>query len=70
MQIFVPNQWSASTADPCSSIREKLDENEEEGDPVGGPALSINVDPLDLSKIGPPIWQDTTADMRPPTHMQ
>jgi hypothetical protein len=38
--------------DPCGSIREKLEEAEEEDDPVGGPAVSINLDPQDLSDIG------------------
>jgi hypothetical protein len=41
MQIFVLNQWSES-ADPCGWIREKLEEAEEESDPVGGPAVSVN----------------------------
>ena len=44
MQIFAPNQWTEA-ADPCGWIREKLEEAEEEGDPVGGPAVSINLDP-------------------------
>jgi hypothetical protein len=35
-------------ADPCGWIREKLEETEE-GDPVGGPAVSINPDPQGLS---------------------
>ena len=48
MQIFAPNQRTEA-ADPCGLIREKLEEAEEEGDPVGGPAVSINLDPRDLS---------------------
>jgi hypothetical protein len=44
LQIFAPNQW-ADTADPCGWIRESLEEAEEEGDPVGGPAVSIILDP-------------------------
>jgi hypothetical protein len=53
MQIFAPNQRTEA-ADPCGWIREKLEEAEEEGDPVGGPAVSINLDLRDLSNIGPP----------------
>jgi hypothetical protein len=34
----------------------KLKEAEVEGDPVGGPAVSINLDPEDLSNTGPPSW--------------
>jgi hypothetical protein len=42
MQIFTPNQWTEA-ADPCGWIREKLEEAEEKNDPVGGPAVSINL---------------------------
>ena len=46
MQIFAPNQWTEAT-DPCGWIRENLEEaeEEEEEDPVGGPAVSINLNP-------------------------
>jgi len=47
MQICAPNQWT-DPADPCGWIREKLEEAEEEGNPVGGPAVSINLDPESL----------------------
>jgi hypothetical protein len=33
---------------PVVEFRERLEEAEEEGDPVGEPAASINLDPLDL----------------------
>jgi hypothetical protein len=42
----------------------------EEGNPVGGPAVSINMDPWDLSNTGPPNKQHTLADMRPPKQIQ
>jgi hypothetical protein len=67
MQIFAPNQWTEA-ADPCGWIREKLQETEEEGNPVGGPAVTINLDPWDLSDTGPPARQHTPAEMRSPTH--
>jgi hypothetical protein len=38
-----PNQWTEA-ADPCGWIRGKLEEAEEDGNPVG-PAVSINLDP-------------------------
>jgi hypothetical protein len=47
MQIFAPNQWTEA-ADPYC-IRERLEDAEEEGNPVGGPTFSFNPTPLDLS---------------------
>jgi hypothetical protein len=44
MKIFVPNQWTEA-ADHCGCIKEKLEEAEEEGNPVGGPAGSMNLEP-------------------------
>jgi hypothetical protein len=44
MQIFASNQWT-EVAYPCGCIREMLEEAEEEGDPAGGPAVTINLDP-------------------------
>jgi hypothetical protein len=43
-----------------------LEEAEEDGHPVGGPAVSINLDTWDLSDTGPPTRQDILSDMRPP----
>jgi hypothetical protein len=45
-----------------------MEKAEEEGDPVGGPAVSINLDPH--SNPGPPTRQHIPADMRPLTHRQ
>jgi hypothetical protein len=59
-----PNQWTKA-ADPCCWIRERLKEAEEEGNPVGQPVASINLDFRDLSNTGPPNRQHTPADMRP-----
>jgi hypothetical protein len=42
-----------------------LKEAEAEGDPVGGPAVSINLDPRDLSNTGPPNRQHIPADIGP-----
>jgi hypothetical protein len=49
---------------------ERLKEAEEKGEPVGRPAVSINLDPRDLSNTRPPNRQHASADMRPPTHIQ
>jgi hypothetical protein len=43
---------------------------EEKGDPVGGSAVSTNLDPQDLSNTGPPNRQHTSANIRLPTHIQ
>jgi hypothetical protein len=69
MQTFTPKQWTEA-ADPCGWIRGKLEEAEEEGDSVGEPAVSINLDPGNLSDTGTSTRQHTPADMRPPTHIQ
>jgi hypothetical protein len=50
--------------------RKKLEEAEEEDDPVGGPAISINLDSRDLSDTGTPTRQHTPTDMSSPTHIQ
>ena len=48
----------------------RLKEAEEKGDPVGGLAVSINLDLQDLLNTGQPKRQYTPADVRPPTHIQ
>jgi hypothetical protein len=48
----------------------KAKEAEEKGNPVGGPAVSNNLDPRDLSNTGPPNRQHIPLDMIPPTHIQ
>jgi hypothetical protein len=51
-------------------IRKRLEEAEEEGNHVGGSAVSINLDPGgDLSHPGSPTRQHTPADMRSLTHI-
>ena len=44
MQILAPNQWTEAK-EPCGGILEKLEEDEEKGDPIGRPAVLTNVDP-------------------------
>jgi hypothetical protein len=48
----------------------RLEEAEEKGNPVGGPAVSINLDPRGLENSGLPNKLHTPAVMRPPTHIQ
>jgi hypothetical protein len=42
VQILTPNQWN-EVWEPCDRIRERLEEVEEEGDPIGKPAVSTNL---------------------------
>ena len=49
MQIFAPNQW-IEAMDSCGWIGGKMEEVEEEGDPVGGQAVSIYLEPLRFLK--------------------
>jgi len=48
----------------------ELGEEAEEGNPLRGPAVSINLNPRDLSDTGSPTRQNTSADLRSPTHIQ
>jgi hypothetical protein len=51
--------------DSCGWIGKWMEEAEEEGDLMGGAAVSINLDPWDLSDTRPPTKHQTLADMRP-----
>jgi hypothetical protein len=50
--------------------KRRLKEAEQKGNPVGGPAVPINLDLQDLSNTGPPNRQHIPADMRSPIHIQ
>jgi hypothetical protein len=67
MQIFAPNQWTEAV-DPIVEL-EKAEEAEK-CNPLGGPAISINLDSGVLLNSLPPIRQYIPADVKPPTHMQ
>ena len=49
-------------------MRERLEDIEAESDPIARPAVSINLEPRDLSDIEPPTRQHVPADMSFPTH--
>ena len=59
-----------SSQDPCGLIRERLEEAEEKGRPMGRPAVSTNLDPRDLSDTEPLNRQHIPVDIRPLTHTQ
>ena len=60
MQIFIPNQWTEA-GDPCVWIREKLEEAEEEGDPIGIPAVSTSLDPASSPPPSLKCWTTNQA---------
>jgi hypothetical protein len=55
---------------PCAWIRERLEAAKEEGDPIGRPAVSTNLDPWDLSDTETSTRQHTLDGQGPPTHIQ
>ena len=61
--LFTPSQWTA--ADPCDWIREKLEESEKEGNPIGGPTVSTHLGPLRFLRHWATMLSEH-ADMRPP----
>jgi hypothetical protein len=69
MQIFIPNQW-AKVDDLCGWIRENIEEDEKQGNPISIPTVSTNLGPWGLTDTEPQTRQDTTADMRSPTHVE
>ena len=54
MQVLAPNQRKEAW-DFCGRIGEKLEEAEEEGGPMGRPAVSTDLDSQDLSDTEPLI---------------
>jgi hypothetical protein len=68
MQILADNQW-IEVMDPCGWIREKLEEAEEEDNPIR-PAVSTNLDSQDLSDTELPNRQQTRAGLRHSTYIQ
>jgi hypothetical protein len=66
MHVFTPSQWTEAV-DP---VWERWKEAKEEGNPVGGPAVSVNLDPPKLSITGSPTWQHTGAYTMSLTHIQ
>jgi len=54
------------TWDPCGWIRKRLEEAEE-GEPIGRPAVSTNLDPWDILDTKPLTRQHTLAD---PSYIQ
>lgn len=69
MQIFTLNQW-IKARDPSGWTRERLEEVEEEDNPIGRPTVSTNLDFWELSDTDPPTRQHTLDGPRSLTHTQ
>jgi hypothetical protein len=67
--ILTSTQWSEA-GDPCGCLREKLEEAQEEGNPIRRPTDSTSLEPQDLLDTEPPTRQHTPADMNPWTPIQ
>jgi hypothetical protein len=57
-QIYTPNHWPED-GDPYDLISESIEEVKVEGNPIGRPAVSTNVEPRELPKTEPPTRQHT-----------
>jgi hypothetical protein len=69
MQVIIRKQWTEAD-DLCGWIRENLEEDGEQGNPIRTPAVSTNLGTWELSDTDPPTRQDTPADMTSPTRLQ
>jgi hypothetical protein len=67
--VDTSNKWTEA-GNPCRWIRERLDEVEEEDDPIQRPAVSANLNPWDLSDTEPPTRQHRLPALRPWTLIQ
>jgi hypothetical protein len=59
------------SGDSYGSVRGRIKGTEEDGNPIGRPTLSTNMDPWELPEINPPTKEhiQTRADLRPQAHM-
>jgi hypothetical protein len=65
--ILTPSHW-IEVGDSYGGIRGRIKEAKGEGDPIGRPAVSTNIDSRELLETEP-IQEHTQADLRPLTHM-
>jgi hypothetical protein len=49
--------------------RGRIEGTEGDGNPIGRPTASANLDPWELSETKPPTKDHTQASLRPPAHM-
>ena len=69
MQILRATHWT-EVRDPNGRIRGKIEGAEGDGNPIGRPTVSANLDPWELPETKPPTKEHTWAGPRPLTLMK
>jgi hypothetical protein len=65
MQISTAKHWT-EVGDPCGRVRGRIEGTEGDGNPIGRPTVSTNLDPWELPETKPPTKEHTQADLRQP----
>jgi hypothetical protein len=68
MQILTVNHW-IEVGDPYGRVRGRIEGAEADGNPIGRPTVSTNLEHWELSETKPPTKVHTWAGPKPPTHM-
>jgi hypothetical protein len=68
MQILRINHWT-EVGDPYGRVRGRIEGAEGDGNPIGRPTVSTNLDPRELSETKPPTKEHTFAGPRLLAHM-
>lgn len=65
MQILTANHWT-EVRDPYGRVRGRIEGAEGDGNPIGRPTVSTNLDPWELPETEPPTKEHTWAGPRLP----
>ena len=68
MQILTANHRT-EMGDPYGRVRGRIEETEGDGNPIGRPTVSTNLDCWELPETEPPTRQHTQAGLRPLAHI-
>jgi hypothetical protein len=60
MQIFTTNHWT-EVIDPYGRVRGRTEGTKGDGNPIGRPTVSTNLDPSEFTEIKPPTKEHTWA---------
>ena len=64
MQILTANHWT-EVRDPYGRVRGRIEGAEGDGNPIGRPTVSTNLDPWELPETEPPTKEHTLACPKP-----
>ena len=64
MQILIAKHWT-EVRDPYGRVRGRIEGAEGDGNPIGRPTVSTNLDPWELPETEPPTKEHTQAGLRP-----